>query len=232
VIVGWEAAVRDLDRLAALARSGLIGSGPDHAFDRLIELAAQLVGLPRGCITLVDGALTTATAAIGFPEGSSLYAPIEQSFCRYVVSTGQPLVVNDARSDPRTAGDPAIEAFDAVSWAGYPIEDADGAVLGTFCLMDSYPHEWTADDLLILATLAQAASSEIARRRSQMVTVEAEQMAAATLRSAERRQAALGTHLAEMSRHGELSEQVEQQLRLWMAAGEEENVSGGPGAGV
>jgi GAF domain-containing protein len=232
VIVGWEASVRDPARLAALARSGLVGSGPDHGFDRLIELAAELVGLPRGCITLVDGARTTATAAVGFPEGSHLHAPIDQSFCRYVVSTGQPLVVNDARSDPRTAGDPAIEVFAAVSWAGYPIEDADGAVLGTFCLMDSRPHEWTTEDLLILATLAQAASSEIARRRSQMATVEAEELVASTLQSAERRQAALGTHLAEMSRQGALSQQVEQQLLLWMAAGEEENVSGGPVAGA
>jgi sigma-B regulation protein RsbU (phosphoserine phosphatase) len=226
VIVGWETELRDQVRLAALERSGLVGTGPEDAFDRLSELAAELVGLPRGCITLVDGDRTTAKASTGFPEGSLLYAPVERSFCRYVVSTGQPLIVNDARTDPRTSGDPAIEAFDAVAWAGYPIQDAHGAVLGTFCLMDARPHDWSAEDLLILATLAQAASSEIALRRSRMNTAEAEQLAAGTLESARRRQAALVAHLAELVGNGELSDQVERRLVVWMAAGEDATPDG------
>jgi len=45
--------------------------------------------------------------------------------------------------------------------------DGDGAVLGTFCVMDSDPHEWTSTDLHVLATLAMAASTEIALRRAQ-----------------------------------------------------------------
>ena len=105
-------------------------------------------------------------SSVGFPEGLALFAPIHQSFCRFVVSSGRPFIVEDAHVDPRTIGDPAIEAFGAVSWAGYPIQDADGAVLGTFCVMDSSPHEWTSRDVQVLATLAVAASTEIALRRS------------------------------------------------------------------
>ena len=104
-------------------------------------------------------------SSVGFPEGLPLFAPIELSFCRFVVSSGRPFIVEDAHSDPRTVGDPAIDAFAAVSWAGYPIEDADGVVLGTFCVMDSVPHEWSALDLQVLATLAGSASTEIALRR-------------------------------------------------------------------
>jgi GAF domain-containing protein len=126
------------------------------------------------------------------------------------------LIVNDARSDPQTTGDPAIEAFAAVTWAGYPIEDADGAVLGTFCLMDSVPHEWTAEDLLILATLAQAASTEIALRRSRVDTTDAEQLAAGTLWAARSEQAALIAHLSELVTQGELGAQVEEKLVAWL----------------
>ncbi len=164
--IAWETAVRNPGRLRALEQSGLVDSGPEDAFDRLIELAAELTGVPRGCITLVDGEQTIAKSAVGFPAAAILAAPIELSFCRFVVSTGRPLIVDDAHSDPRTKGDPAIEAFAAVTWAGYPIENTDGVVLGTFCLMDSAPHEWTASDLLVVATLAKAASSEIALRRT------------------------------------------------------------------
>ena len=160
----WKDVVRDRARVATVVRTGLVGTGPEDAFDRLIELAADLVGVPRGCITLVDAERTTAKSVLGFPEGAPTFAPIEQSFCRFVVGSGRPLIVDDARSDPRTQGDPAIAAFDAVTWAGFPLEAADGTVLGTFCLMDSRPHDWTAKDLHIIATLAQAASSEIALR--------------------------------------------------------------------
>jgi GAF domain-containing protein len=162
----WRAGVRSPDRLAAVERSGLAGLLPEDAFDRLIELAVELIGVPRGVIALVDSERTTAMSSVGFPEGLALFAPIDQSFCRFVVSSGRPFVVEDANNDPRTIGDPAIQAFGAVSWAGYPIEDGDGVVLGTLCVMDSGPHEWTATDLQVLATLARAASTEIALRKA------------------------------------------------------------------
>ncbi len=161
----WDTEVRSPSRLSAVERSGLVGIAPEDPFDRLIELAVALIGVPRGVIALVDAERTTAMSSVGFPEGQPLFAPIDWSFCRFVVGSGRPFVVEDANKDPRTTGDPAIEAFAAVSWAGYPLEDDDGEVLGTFCLMDSSPHEWTAKDLHVLATLAMAASTEIALRR-------------------------------------------------------------------
>jgi phosphoserine phosphatase RsbU/P len=75
-------------------------------------------------------------------------------------------VVDDSRHDPRTMGDPAIEAFDAAAWAGFAIEDDQGHILGTFCIMDSVAHEWTEQDLHVLATLAKAVSTEIALRQA------------------------------------------------------------------
>jgi GAF domain-containing protein len=165
---GWEREVRSPDRLAAVERSGLVGIGPEDPLDRLIELAVELVGVSCGVVALVDSTHTTAMSAVGFPEGLVLAAPIDQSFCRFVVGAGRPFVVADANNDHRTIDDPAIEAFSAVAWAGYPIVDGDGAVLGTFCVMDASPHEWTTRDLHVLATLAMAASTEIALRRSQV----------------------------------------------------------------
>lgn len=164
--VDWRTGVSDAQRLAAVASCGLVGTGREDPYDRLVELALEITGAPRGCITLVDAALTTAKSSGGFPESSPLQAPVEHSFCRFVIGSRRPFIVNDAAADPRTVGDPAIALFDAVSWAGFPIEDENGEVLGTFCVMDSEPHDWTRVDMLLLATLAQAASSEIALRKA------------------------------------------------------------------
>jgi GAF domain-containing protein len=161
----WQVTVRNPERLAALERSGLVGMAPDDAFDRLIELAVEVTGAPRGVIALVDADRTSAISALGFPEGLELSAPITHSFCRYVVSTARPFIVEDAPHDPRTVGDPAIKAFGATAWLGFPIQDAEGIVLGTICLMDSTAREWTSRDVQVLATLAMAVSTEVALRR-------------------------------------------------------------------
>ena len=162
----WSLEVQSPVRLAAVERSGLVGIGPEDQFDRLIELAVELTGARSGVIALVDAVRTTAISAVGFPEGLALFAPIDQSFCRFVVGSGRPFVVADAATDLRTVDDPAIKAFSAIAWAGYPLLDREGAILGTFCVMGSDPHEWCDLDLHVLATLAAAASTEIALRKS------------------------------------------------------------------
>jgi GAF domain-containing protein len=164
VRIDWGSAVRDVARLAALERSTLAEVEREDAFDRLLELAVAVTGAPRGVITFVNAERTTAISGVGFPEGLELHAPIAYSFCRFVVATRQPFIVEDAHHDPRTIGDPAIDAFAAVSWIGYAIEDDDGFILGTFCLMDAEPRQWSPKDVLTVATLARAATSEIALR--------------------------------------------------------------------
>ncbi len=210
--IDWEPGVVDPARLAALERSGLVGTGPEDVFDRLIELASELTGVRRGAITLVDAKFTTAKSSIGFPEGLPIFAPIEHAFCRFVVGSGRPLVVDDANRDPRTIGDPAIEAYTAIAWAGFAIEDTEGNVLGTFCLMDSHPHEWTAGDLHVLATLAKAASSEIALRRSQIELESARGEAEALRMASRRRSAALASQVNVLVAAGDLSESIGQLL--------------------
>lgn len=172
-----EQRIRDADRIAAVDSSGLVGLFNDDAFDRLLELAVLVTGAPRGVIALVDADYTTAISGYGFPEGLPLFAPIGFSFCRFVVGHGQPFLVEDALNDPRTIGDPAIDAFAAVAWIGFPIEDPRGNVLGNLCLMDSEPREWTPIDIQTVATLAQAASTEITLHKERAARVRSWQTA-------------------------------------------------------
>jgi sigma-B regulation protein RsbU (phosphoserine phosphatase) len=169
----WEDGVGDTQRIAAVERSGLFGTDPEDAFDRLTELAALLTGAPRACITLVDADSYIYKSATGVPADAARFGRIEDSFCRYVVGSGRPLVVVDSLKDERTRDNPAIELSSVGSWAGYPIEDSDGAVLGTFCIVDTEPHEWTDTDLYVLATLTKAASSEFALYRARAVIASA-----------------------------------------------------------
>lgn len=171
--IEWTSGVRSEERVAAVEDSGLLGTGPDDAFDRFVELAAELTGAKRCCITLVDADSFNYLSTMGVAEGFPDSGKIEESFCRYVVGEGRPLVVNDALNDPRVLDNPAIELYGVVAWAGYPIEDSRGNIFGTFCLIDTEPHTWSDRDILILATLAKAVSTEIALRLSRAETAAA-----------------------------------------------------------
>ncbi len=158
----WMTGVRDPARIAALESSELVGTGPEDTFDRFVEFAAKLSGAENCCMTLCDAERFAYKSAFGLPAGTPLSGKIEDSFCRYVVGDGHPLVVNDARNDVRVFDNPAIDLYRVGAWAGYPIEDASGAVLGSLCLIDSKPRKWSEHDILILATTARSVSTEIA----------------------------------------------------------------------
>ena len=78
--------------------------------------------------------------------------------------TSEPLVVADAREDPRLRDNLAIEDLDVIAYAGWPLRDHNGRVIGSLCAIDSEPREWTAHEIQMLEDLAASCSAEIAQR--------------------------------------------------------------------
>ena len=180
VAAGLPGQIFDPDRLAAVRRTGLLDTAPEEAFDRLTRLAATLLGTPFAFVTVVDDQRSFWKSRSGV-TGPTRQNTVQQSFCRYVVASGAELIVPDARTDPRTADNPSIEVMGVAAWAGFPVRSPDGHVLGTFCAVDTATRDWTAQDVEILRTLAQAAAGEIALRQAvndaQTATARAEQLA-------------------------------------------------------
>ncbi len=155
--------VLDPRRLASVERFGIPDAAPVPAsFGRLVDLAAELLRAPLGFFTVVDAETSWYAASTGVPEDVTS-GSVEGSFCKYVIASGRPLFVDSAGTDPVTAGNPAIEAMGVRSWAGFPVTDPDGEVLGSFCVVDVVDRPWSEDDRRILSTLAGAATDEVAR---------------------------------------------------------------------
>jgi phosphoserine phosphatase RsbU/P len=161
--------VRDPARLAAVRDSGLLDTPAEESFDRLARVARIALRVPTALVTVVDQdrAYWKAMATEEEPEGHARSAeetPVEESFCRHVVRSGRALVVEDVTTHPVTAGTATPRGLDIVAWAGVPLRSPDGHVIGTFCASDTRPREWTADDLELLRSLADAASDELRLR--------------------------------------------------------------------
>lgn len=150
-------------RLEAVARARLLDTPPEEPFDRLASLARDLTGAPMAFVTVVDARRSFWKSRIGVSPAAVEIGELclEDSFCQYVVASGEPLVLPDVREDERTWDNPSIRTLGVVAWAGYPVHAPDGEVLGTFCVVDTARRDWTEMDKRVLETLSRAASSEI-----------------------------------------------------------------------
>ena len=158
--------IRNPGRLAALRRTSLLDTPPEEAFDRLTRLASVVLRAPVAIVSLLDGerAFIKSCFGLGEPLASSRQTPMSHSFCKHAVASGEPFIVADARQDPRVRDNPSVSEFGVIAYAGIPLTTNDGFTLGTLCVVDGKPREWTAEEIEALRTLAASVMTEIGMR--------------------------------------------------------------------
>ncbi|WP_197537337.1 SpoIIE family protein phosphatase [Modestobacter italicus] len=149
-------------------------AAPDPAFERFARLVRRQLGVPVSLVTLVSTDEQVFPGAIGLPEPwqSTRCTPLSHSFCQHVVRSGEPLIISDARTNPLVADNLAIPDLHVIAYAGIPLTDTDGAVVGSLCAIDNQPRTWTDEDFAVLTDLAGACSSELQLRQAQQRTAE------------------------------------------------------------
>src|SRR5437867_9932450 len=159
--------IQDESRLEALRRTSLLDSPPEEAFDRLTRLATTVLRVPVAVVSLVDGDRQFFKSQCGMSEplASSRQTPLTHSFCKHAVASREPLIVQDARRDPNFVHNPAISELNVIAYAGIPLISSEGHALGSFCVVDEQPHDWTEEEIGILRVLATSTISEIELRR-------------------------------------------------------------------
>ena len=165
-------AVTDPDRLAAVREllqppDGEDAPGSKFSLERINRLATALLGVPVSLVSLVDDDRQIFAAQVGVEEPWTEGTPLSHSFCQHVVEDDAPLVVDDAREDDRLRENLAIPDLDVVAYCGVPIRTAGGRVVGSFCVIDSDPREWSDEEVQLVEDLAQLATSELVRRTAQ-----------------------------------------------------------------
>jgi two-component system, cell cycle sensor histidine kinase and response regulator CckA len=160
------------ERLAAVRRTALLDTPPEEAFDRLTRMAARLLGAPVAFISLLTEDRQFFKSATGLPEpwATRRNSPAAASFCRHVVDSRRPLVVDDARRDPLLRTTPAVRELGWIAYAGVPLITRQGYVVGTLGVVDVMPRLWSDRDQSLLQDLAASAVTEIELRSLQAAT--------------------------------------------------------------
>lgn len=156
------------------ATRGGAAAAPDASFDRYARMVRRALRVPTALVTIVEDDRQVFPGMLGLPEpwATQRSTPLSHSFCQYVVADQAPLVVTDARFDSRLRDNLAIRDLDVVAYAGWPITDHTGQVVGSLCAIDSRPHVWLDEELAALADLAAACSAELAERELRVLAAE------------------------------------------------------------
>ena len=162
----WKRSAAAPELVPVLPAVTPLPAASDPAFERFVRLVRRQLGVPVALVSLVDAQEQVFPGAAGLPEPwqTTRRTPLTHSFCQHVVLAGQPLVISDARDDDLVRENLAVRDLSVVAYAGMPLLDAEGVVVGSLCAIDSRPRQWSADDLAVLADLAAACSSELQLR--------------------------------------------------------------------
>lgn len=172
-------------RLAALAETGLLDSPPEETFDRLTRLASRLLGAGAALVSLVDNERQFFKSQIGLaqPWAGARQTRLTHSFCQWVVSGREQLVVEDANAHPALRGNLAVRDMGVVAYAGVPLKDRNDRVLGSFCAIDARRRAWSDEDLETLRDLGQVSEAYAALDRVKQGVAEPASGSAANLQT-------------------------------------------------
>ncbi|HEX5917749.1 MAG TPA: GAF domain-containing sensor histidine kinase [Nocardioides sp.] len=137
----------------SLAAYDVLGGTPRRELDSLVELAAQVAGVPFAAVNLLSSHSQHQVATAGFDGTDS---PLDHSMCRLVVESGTPIMLEDAGDDVRFAENPWTtgEIANVKYYGSHPLTTPGGVTIGTLCVFDDRSHEVTPEAARGLAQLA------------------------------------------------------------------------------
>ena len=140
-------------QLKALSAYGLIDALPEKGYEELSKLAAYVCGTPYALISFVDRDRKWLEAKLGcdYPETHR-----SSSFFARTIASASTLVIPDAQIDERFNKDPLVVEHPRLRfYAGTPIVERDGSILGIVCSIDTQPRTMSAGQTAAFEALAR-----------------------------------------------------------------------------
>ncbi|MGN8026039.1 PP2C family protein-serine/threonine phosphatase [Microbacterium sp. 22242] len=151
--------IDEKQRQAALEKMNVLDTPPDERVDRVARLAKEMFGVPMVSVAFLDRDRQWAKSQIGLRRSEG---PRKYSFCDHTVRLESTLVIEDATAtaefadNPYVAGDPHLRFY-----AGHPLFAPGGEPVGTLCVLDTVPHDFTESQADLLRDLAFWVQTEL-----------------------------------------------------------------------
>jgi GAF domain-containing protein len=149
---GWSA--QRPDRLPA--------PRPVEPFDGVARLAAMILGTSLASVTIARWRASPGRSCLGVPDTTGRQSPLEHSLLQSVIESHEKLVIDNGRLDLHPRARCPSRPARVSAWAGFPVRDPHGNVVGALCVAGHLPRHWSAGEVELLETMAQVASREVA----------------------------------------------------------------------
>jgi len=152
----------EAERLVEFRLTEAVDSGPEERFDKISRMAQRVFDVPFAAISFVEGDRQWFKSKVGLPINDS---PRDLSFCGHAITSDDVFVIEDAVLDPRFAQNPLVLEDPHVRfYAGQPVKGPGGHSVGTLCIMDNLPREFSAEDRETLRDLGEIVEKEFKTR--------------------------------------------------------------------
>ena len=154
----------EVARARILAKYDILDSGAERAFDDLTSLASTLCDAPASIITFIDGDRLYFKSAHGL---TATEAPVEHSFCAHAAGAPREVfTVGNALEDGRFLQNAFVMPADGLrAYAGANIVNEEGVALGSICVVDFEPRDFTAAQRESLQRLSNLVTDQLEHRR-------------------------------------------------------------------
>jgi len=153
----------EAQRLAVLAKYGVMDTPPEHDFDALVQRVAQVCDAPIALLGLIGADRQWFKASVGVEDHE---VPRAVSFCAHTILGDDIFEVPDAAADPRFEGNPLVTGEPGIRfYAGVPLRSREGPILGTVCVIDRVPRRLSAAQREALRQVGRDAAAQLERRR-------------------------------------------------------------------
>ena len=149
-------------RLAALERYAVDPDALGESFDRLTELATELFDVNAAAVGLIDAHEQRFLACHGISLDTM---DREDTVCTYAILDDDVTVIEDVRADPRFEENEGLQASEIRFYASASRRTPEGEAIGTFCVYDDTPREFSARDRELLDLLGEEAMEQLTLRR-------------------------------------------------------------------
>ena len=158
-------------RLAALQKYAILDTEPERAFDDLVLLASFICNTPIAMISLIDENRQWFKSKVGV---SISQTPREIAFCNSAICQSDIFVVPDTLNDERFRSNPLVTSEPNIRfYAGAPLINEEGYALGTICVVDKTPREFSPGQRTALQALSRLVLGQMEFRRNLMLLKEA-----------------------------------------------------------
>ena len=155
--------------------------GPAQAsLNRICLLAQSLFNVPIALVTLIGRHEQKFIAKCGVDADGT---PRKDAFCTYAILNDEVLIVNDATRDARFSENPLVTVDMHIRfYAGAPLIVRPGIRLGTLCIINTNPCEFSKEEASRLQMLATVAVNELRRYRVTLDLMRQQELSAQTAR--------------------------------------------------